>query len=120
MLDIIKGFLSPLDEVKLSQIALAVILGLLGTILGAVVGLSGLLTATAVVFILLDIIVALVDKDYKRLLSKGVGYLFVTLITVGAAQYLTLSANAVFVSIVAFSFTEIIGSVTSIFKKIKL
>ena len=114
MVEKLKIFLEPLDKVKLSQIAFAIILSL---IVGKVLGTFGIIVAIAA--ILLDLVAATLNKDFGRILSKLLAYTSIFLIGGGLSKYLTFNADFSFIAIVVFSFTEIIGSLNDLYDKFK-
>ena len=109
MIKKIKDFLKPFDEINLSQIIFALLIGL---VVGSVLGKFG--TVLAIVAVVADVIVALINKDYGRLLSKAVAYPIIFLLGGGLSKYIAFNANFSFIAIVAFSFTEIIGSLNEL------
>lgn len=114
MLDKLKDFLKPLDKIQLSQIAFAIILSV---IVGKVFGAIGILAAISAIVV--DVIVAISNKDSKRILSKALAYGAIFLIAGGLSKYLSVNANFSFIAIVIFSLTEIVASVREIISKIK-
>jgi hypothetical protein len=116
MVDKIREFFKPIDEIQMSEIAVAVVLAFLINIVLSVFSLNGVGITLAALAILADGVIALFGKNFGRIFSKVWAYLLIILISAGLAYYTSVTSNFVFIALLAFSFTEIVGTIRKTLK----
>ena len=116
MIEKIKMWFKPLDEIKLSEVAFAVALAFAINLGLGFLGLSTIGILVAALAVVADVIIAALTKDFKRIISKALAYLFVVLTAAGVASFGLVTGNFTFIAILVFSFTEIVGTIRKTLK----